>query len=48
MMQDWRLHREVPVQWYNQTKQFTDSKGNQIELIHELTNGGLATFLFRG
>lgn len=48
MMQDWRLHREVPVQWYNQTKQFTDSKGAQIELIHELADGGIATFLYRG
>jgi hypothetical protein len=48
MMQDWRVHREIPVQWYNQTKQFTDSKGDQIELIHELSGGTLAAFLFRG
>jgi hypothetical protein len=48
IMQDWRLHREVPVKWYNQTKQFTDSKGDEIQLIHEVEDGGLATFLFRG
>ena len=47
VMQDWRVHREVPVKWYNQTKQFTDSKGN-LELIHELKNGVTATFLVRG
>ena len=48
VMQDWRLHREVPVRWYNQTKQFTDSRGAELELIHEVNDGGLATFLFRG
>jgi len=48
LMQDWRLHREVPVQWYNQTKEFTDSKGAHLTLIHEVTQGGLAAFLFRG
>jgi hypothetical protein len=48
VMQDWRLHREVPVKWYNQTKQFTDSKGDQLQLVHELNHGGIATFLFRG
>lgn len=48
VMQDWRLHREVPVRWFNQTKQFTDSKGGQLDLVHEVNNGGVATFLFRG
>jgi hypothetical protein len=48
MMQDWRLHREVPAQWFNQTKLFTDSKGAQLTLIHELESGCLATFLYRG
>ena len=46
IMQDWRLHRE-PVQWYNQTKQFTDSKDGNLQLIHEVQDGGIATFLYR-
>jgi hypothetical protein len=48
IMQDWRTHREVPLKWYNQIKQFTDSKGTQLTLIHELGDGGIATFLYRG
>jgi hypothetical protein len=47
MMQDWRLHRERPRKWYNQTLQFTESKTSVMELIHEVTDGGLATFLYR-
>lgn len=48
MMQDWRLHRERPRKWFNQTREFTESKGTEIELIHEVTEGGLATFLYKG
>jgi hypothetical protein len=48
IMEDWRTYREVPVKWYNQTTQFTESKGYALELIHELKYGGVATFLFRG
>ncbi len=48
VMQDWRLHRERPMRWYNQTKQFTDSKGNGLQLVHEVTDGGIATFLYTG
>jgi Methyltransferase domain len=47
MMQDWRLHRERPRKWFNQTREFTESKGTEIELIHEVTDGGLATFLYK-
>lgn len=46
-MQDWRLHRERPRKWYNQTKDFTD-KNPSLELIHEIKDGGIATFLYRG
>jgi hypothetical protein len=46
MMQDWRLHRERPRKWYNQTLLFTESKGSKLELLHEVRRGGLATFLF--
>lgn len=48
VMEDWRTHREVPVGWYNQTKQFTESKGATLQLIHELRGGSAATFLFVG
>jgi hypothetical protein len=48
MMQDWRLHREVPRKWFNQTLLFTESKGDALELLHEVSEGGLATFLFSG
>lgn len=48
VMQDWRLHREVPVRWYNQTDLFTGSKEQQLQMVHELCDGGVATFIFRG
>ncbi len=47
VMQDWGLQFEVPVRWENQTKNFTDSKGKSLQLVHELKNGTLATFLYR-
>jgi hypothetical protein len=46
MMQDWRLHRERPRKSYNQTLLFTESKGSELRQIHEVTDGGLSTFLF--
>jgi hypothetical protein len=48
MMQDWRLHRERPRKWCNQTHLFTASKDNHLQLVHELKDGGIATFLYRG
>jgi hypothetical protein len=48
IMQDWRLHRQLPVQWYNQTKIFTDSKMAQLEMIHELLHGDIAPFIWHG
>lgn len=48
IMQDYRTHLEVPVKWYNQTKHFTDSKGKKLQLLHELKNGCIATFIYRG
>jgi len=47
VLEDWKTHREVPPRWYNQTKQFTDSKGRQLRLLHELRDGGAATFLYQ-
>lgn len=48
IMQDWRLHRERPCKWYNQTHLFTASKESDLQLVHELKDGGVATFLYRG
>lgn len=47
VMQDWQTHKDVPQKWYNQVKDFTDSK-KQLELVHELANGNAAAFLFKG
>jgi hypothetical protein len=46
VMQDWRLHRERPRLYYNQTLDFTKQHPN-FELIHEVSDGGVATFLYR-
>jgi hypothetical protein len=46
MMQDWRVHREVPRKWFNQTLLFTEERQNELKLVHEVSLGGLATFLF--
>jgi hypothetical protein len=48
VMQDWRLHRELPRKWFNQTALFTESKESQLQLIHEVSDGGIATFLYNG
>lgn len=48
VLEDWNTHREVPVRWYNQIKQWVDSKGAAIQLVHELEHGGIASFLFTG
>jgi len=48
VMQDWQVHKELPAKWYNQTRQFTESKGAALDLIHELCHGTTATFLYRG
>src|SRR5262249_15802321 len=47
IMQDWRLHRERPRRFYNQTDWFTASHP-ELQLVHEVQDGGLATFLYRG
>jgi hypothetical protein len=48
IMQDWRIHRQLPPMWYNQTKQFTESKSDRLQLLHEVSNGNIATFLYKG
>jgi hypothetical protein len=48
MMEDWQLHKQRPRRPYNQTKQFTDSKGRALEKIDELIGGALATFRYKG
>jgi hypothetical protein len=46
VMQDWRLHRERPRKPFNQTLYFT-AKHPRLELVHEVNQGGIATFLYR-
>lgn len=46
VMQDWRLHRERPRKPYNQTWHFVASHPC-LELVHEVIDGGIATFLYR-
>jgi hypothetical protein len=46
ILQDWRTHRERPRSPYNQTLSFTNAHP-EIELIHEVLDGGIATFLYR-
>jgi len=48
VMQDWQNHKCVPEVFWENTKIFTDSKQSQIELIHEVSDAGIATFLFHG
>jgi hypothetical protein len=48
VMQDWRLFREVPFRWYNQTRQFTDSHRDCLVPQHEVSDGGLASFMYVG
>jgi hypothetical protein len=48
VMQDWRLHREIPMRWYNQTELFTQSKADELQMVHELRDGGVATFIYKG
>jgi hypothetical protein len=47
-MQDWQLYKEQPPQPWNQTKEFTDSKGAALELVHELCDGAIGAFRFHG
>jgi predicted O-methyltransferase YrrM len=46
VMQDWRLWRESPQKSYNQTLFFTETHKENLRLIHEVTEGGLAAFLY--
>ena len=46
IMQDWRLHRQRPRKPFNQTLQFTEMHP-ELDMIHEICNGGTATFLYK-
>ncbi len=48
VMQDWQNFKRVPEVFWENTKIFTDSKGDALDMIHEVDNAGLATFLYRG
>jgi hypothetical protein len=47
IMQDWRTHRERPRLSYNETYWFTAAHP-ELEIVHEVKDGGIATFLYRG
>lgn len=47
VMQDWRHYSRVPEIFWENTKLFSDSHSDQLELIHELLEGALATFVYR-
>jgi len=47
VMQDWQNFKNVPESFSENTKIFTDSKGSQLDQIHELRNSGTATFIYR-
>jgi len=46
VLQDWRLYREIPILWYNQTKQFTESLAHELTQVHEVSDGGVSMFLY--
>ncbi len=48
VMQDWQNFKNVPEVYWENTKIFTDSKGFQLDQIHELKHSGTATFIYRG
>jgi hypothetical protein len=48
VLQDYCTHKEVPFKWYNEMKNFVDSKEDSLDQIHELRNGGVASFVFMG
>ncbi|MCH2190423.1 MAG: hypothetical protein MK188_05845 [Gammaproteobacteria bacterium] len=47
VMQDWQNHKAVPEIYWENTKIFTDSKEGRLDLIHEVHNAGIATFIYR-
>jgi len=47
VLQDWHTYMDMPQQWYNQIKMFTDSKGATLDLVYEVVDGGVATFVYR-
>jgi hypothetical protein len=46
LLRDWGTHRERPRLSYNETLLFTNAYP-ELELIHEVSDGHLATFLYR-
>ena len=47
LMEDWRTHRERPRRAYNETDRFTAAHP-ELEIVHEVKDGFLATFLYQG
>ncbi|MDH3639399.1 MAG: hypothetical protein OES09_13215 [Gammaproteobacteria bacterium] len=48
VMQDWQMHKAVPVAWWENIKLFTDRFSESLDLIHEVRGSGIGTFIYRG
>jgi hypothetical protein len=48
VLQDWATHREIPVRPYNQIHFFVGMHAQELEIVHGLEHGGVASFLFKG
>lgn len=48
VMQDWGTHREIPMKWYNQIHLFVAMHAMELEMVHELRHGAVATFVYKG
>lgn len=48
VLQDFRTHREVPRRWWNQLDQWVASKSLELQQLHEVNDGGIASFVFKG
>lgn len=48
VMQDWQNHKAVPERFWENTRIFTDGKGESLDLVHEVRDAGIATFIYMG
>ena len=48
VMQDWQNHKAVPERFWENTRIFTESKTDSLDMVHEVRGAGIATFLYRG
>lgn len=46
VMQDWRLCRQRPKEYFNQTDLFTAKHRDRLHQVHEVRDGGIASFVY--